>query len=182
MFPDDLTEDQVDDLPLESVMVVDARAVRKQLVVRLTALPYPAYLRCMASNMEDLCTYYGEEVFGEGGRLVRKTIDLVRAAADGQPVAAPDGDDARRLRNEWLTYMGNPDESDDAGDMVETDLPYFVDWICSGTVDELVYPEYRYDAAEVASDAAFKACRRGEVQLMGDSRRLLLKFYARAKA
>ena len=59
-----------------------------------------------------------------GERLVRKTIDLVRAAADGQPVAAPEGTDAGRLEREWLAYMGNPDfDDEDFGDMVETDLP-----------------------------------------------------------
>jgi hypothetical protein len=182
MVPDDLTEDQIDDLPLESVMAVEVLTVHERMVKRLTALPYPAYLQCMASYMEDLCTYYGTEIFGEGERLVRKTIDLVRAAADGQSVAAPEGTDAGRLEREWLAYMGNPGfDDEDFGDMVETDLPTLVDWICTHTVDELTDPEYRYYAAEVAADAAFKARRQGEPPLTGDSIRLLLKFFARAK-
>jgi hypothetical protein len=181
MVPDEITEDEIDDLPLESVMAVDRRAVCDQLVARLTALPYPAYLRCMASYIDDLRAYYGREVFGEGERLVRKTSDLIRAAADGQPVATPLGLDAQRLMDEWLTYMGNPDDSEDAGDMVETDLPGMLLWTCTATIEELLDPVYRHDAADVVSNAALKVKRRGDASPTADSRRFLLKFSARAK-
>jgi hypothetical protein len=171
MFPDGLTEEQAEDLPLETAISVNVSAVYHQLPKLLEALPYPTYLRCLASFMEDLCTYYGDEVYGEGEHLVRKTILLVREAANGRQVT----EEAEGLSAEWVAYMGYPQE----GDMVETDLPLMLDWLCVATIDGLTDPEYRYYAASVAADAADKASRTPEVLL--DNVRLLLKWSIRAR-
>ena len=137
----------------------------------LEALPYPAYLRCLASFLEDLCSFYGCHVYGEGEQLVGKTILLVRGAASGRQVAV----EAEGLSGAWVAYMGYPQE----GDMVETDLPLLLDWLCVATIDELTDPEYRYDAASVAADAADAASRTPEV--LFDNVRLLLKWSIRAR-
>ncbi|GAA0962582.1 hypothetical protein [Virgisporangium aurantiacum] len=171
MIPDDVPEDQIDALPLDVILAVDGRALRRDLVARLRKLPYPAYLRCISLCIDDIRVMYAPRVFGPGEHLVYKTLELMRTAATGAAVNRP----AKQLWGQWLDYMGNPGPDD----MADTDLPVMVRSPCTATIQDILDPEARYAASAVA-DAAYKGT--GETDLIpGDNIRRILKFIAWTK-
>jgi hypothetical protein len=56
---DDITEDQVDELPLDDILRIDAMDLAEQLQTRLAGLPYLPYLACIGSVLVDLRTFFG---------------------------------------------------------------------------------------------------------------------------
>ncbi|GAA0948129.1 hypothetical protein [Virgisporangium aurantiacum] len=168
MIPDDVPEDQIDGLPLDVILAVDGRALRRDLVARLRKLPYPAYLGCLSLCIDDIRTMYGERVFGPGEQLVNRTLELIRAAATGAAVKHS----AKRLWRQWLDYMGNPGPEQ----LADTDLPVMVRSPCTTAVLELIGPQDR-DAASTVADAAYKGNRETNL-IPGDNVRRLMKFIA----
>lgn len=168
MTPDELTEDQIDALPLDAILAVDAMALGDDLVARLEKLPYRAYLSCVGLCIDDIRAMYGSRVFGLGEQLVRETLELLRTGATGASV----GRQAQQLWGRWFDYMGRPGPDD----MADTDLPTWVRSPCTDAVHDMMKPKNR-DAAISVTDAAY-AGNRDTNLIPGDNIRRLLKFIA----
>ena len=121
-----------------------------------------------ALPLDDIRTMCASGVFGPGEQLVNETLELIGAAATGAAVKRP----AKRLWREWLDYMGNPGPDD----LADTDLPIMVRAPCTAAVQDILGPENRFAASNVA-DTAYKGTPDTDL-IPGDNIRRLMKFIA----